>query len=173
MKIIPRAFAIATLAIIAAALWPSVEAHAGVRWPAQCRTIRCLNRHVNADHYRFVRHARRDAIRDANLASLVQQILDTTPPTNNVLQAEIDKLSQSTDNQLNQVWNKIGCWSTLPVARFDPRGAPSGTPYMNFGAGGSYPAYVPTFDGYFDIRHSGEPDTTYIYRFVWDSCASG
>lgn len=146
-------------------------ASAGI-WPAHCKTMKCVNKHLNALH----KTAKANAARDKALTRVVTDLLDTNPPTNNVLQGEIDQLQnvdQGQNGDINNLFNQPainGCWQDLAFGRFHPS---DGTPYTQFGQGGGFPAYGPAFDGYFDLRHTGEPDNTFVYRLVWDACNSG
>jgi hypothetical protein len=157
--------------LIVAGLALPATSSAAVRWPANCTTFRCVNAHLNQLH----KQAKANAARDKQLRAVVQTIIDTTPPSNNVLQAEIDQLGGVNDDQWNAIGDinqRLGCWDTIPLTRY--RGAAWGAdahkPFAFFGTNRDYNA---DWDGYFDFRHAGQPDNAYIYRVLINACTSG
>ncbi len=163
-------------AVMGMSIMLSATASATVNWPMTARCAshpRCIAKHMNQLHKQNVA----DRKRDNALRKVVQSIIDSTPPTNNVLQAQIDQLGQENNNQwdgINQINNRIGCWQTIAVTRNQTGvSGTAGKPFADFGVGGNFPSYGPDFDGYFDLRHAGQPDNSWIYRFLWDPCNSG
>ena len=146
----------------------------GATWPAHCKNMRCVNKHLNSLNKRSKAQA-----------AILQQLLDTNPPTNNALQVEIDALKQTDQSQdgslsdvqtqLNQIWGSPalnGCWSQLAVSRFDSSGTvfTQGWPYNDYANAG--PSGYPDASA-LDLAHADQPRNGFIYRLIFNSCTSG
>jgi hypothetical protein len=71
------------------------------------------------------------------------------------------------EGQVEQLQRQVNCYSPVAFARYHGTasgvlGAPYTTPDPS--------DYGPAFDGYLDRVHVGQPDNTYVYRIVTNTC---
>lgn len=91
---------IAVLAIAAFGVM-AAQAQASVGWPANCRKMACVNKHLNALHNRQASQALSLKL----LRREVNDLASNTPPTNNALQAQITALQGVDTNQNSDIQN--------------------------------------------------------------------